>query len=108
MNEVPISAEEPSPNYDVLLMEGRMADGSQCWTATHPQLPGCTGTGRTGREAAESLDKSRVAWLEAARRSGVHPPATSSPLFYTTVFLPAPGATRATALAGAEMHIVRA
>lgn len=49
-------------------------DGS--YTATHPELPGCVGTGLTMSEALFNLNKARDTWIEAAVKIGrpVPPP----------------------------------
>jgi len=94
--------------YDVLLAEGKLPDGSICWTAQHPQLPGCNATGRNEDEALENLAKSREAWLKVAADLTEDVPNGSDHPVFTTMFLPVPGANRLTAAVAINSQMVPA
>lgn len=93
-------------DYDVVLVEGILLDGSKCWTALHPQLPGCNATGRGAEEALQNLEMSREAWLAIATKLGEPLPAGSENPVFTTTYLPVPGATRVTTPATVESQLV--
>lgn len=61
--------------YDMVLIEEVLSNGETGWLAVHPDLPGCNATGLTSDEAAVNLEKSKDAWMEAARVLGDDIPA---------------------------------
>lgn len=49
--------------YPVVIHPDRYPDGSRCWVASHPDLPGCMADGDTVEEARRLLDLARLAYL---------------------------------------------
>lgn len=79
---------ELTGDYSVILVEGQLPDQSICWTALHPELPGCTGAGRTADEAQANLARSKAAWLMTAEKLNEPIPEPPANPFYTTAYLP--------------------
>ncbi|CAN5267369.1 hypothetical protein BH23GEM2_BH23GEM2_14800 [soil metagenome] len=55
----------------------RATHGRLVWLATHPDLPGCFGYGDTKAEALESLQQSRVAYIQHLLAKGFTVPQPS-------------------------------
>ncbi len=66
-----------SPEYPVVVYPDHCTDGSFCYVATHPDLPGCAAHGDTIPEARALLGDARVAYLAAVAADGKDAPAPS-------------------------------
>jgi predicted RNase H-like HicB family nuclease len=77
--------------YDTLLFEEFMPDGQVIWTAVHPELQGCSATGKNDTEALENLTVARDSWLEIADRLGHQIPTPKEFLSVQRVFASRPG-----------------
>ncbi len=49
--------------YAVHVYPDRCTDGTECWVAEHPALPGCTAWDDTAELAKLRLDQARAAYL---------------------------------------------
>jgi predicted RNase H-like HicB family nuclease len=58
--------QESTKFYAVDAYEG-VVDGQPVWTATHPELLGCTAVGASQDEAISRLEEAREAWIATAR-----------------------------------------
>ena len=67
-------------DYPIVTYRESFTNGSDGWIALHPDLEGCVGYGHTRKEARESLDQARAAYLRLMERLGrtVPPPPESS------------------------------
>ena len=93
---------EIETGFSIFLVEELRADGSVVWTALHPELQGCNGTGFSQPEALANLNKSREAWLSVAGKTGTPIPVPAGEPVITTIFSPARGANMMTTT-GQEM-----
>ena len=68
-------------SYPVVVSPDTCTDGSFCYVAGHPDLPGCAAHGRTIAEARERLADARTAYLKHLQATGqpVPPPNKSQP-----------------------------
>lgn len=67
--------------YPVFVMPDARTDGSFCYVAYHPDLPGCVGYGDGIMEAKVSLANARGAYLKhLIARSEVPPVPSASPM----------------------------
>src|SRR5690554_6920796 len=64
--------------YRVNVRPDVMTDGSRCYMAEHPDLPGCIAYGRTIREARASLALAQAAYLQNLRDRGIGLPEPSA------------------------------
>ena len=53
-----------SERYAIRVYPDLCTDGSYCWVAEHPDLPGCSVDAETIEEAKRLLDAARVAYLD--------------------------------------------
>ena len=65
-------------DYPVVIRPDFCTDGSFCYIAEHPDLPGCVAYAPTQSEARRLLDKARDAYLASLTKDGVAPPPPSS------------------------------
>lgn len=99
-------SQQPLPSaYQVLIVEGRLRDGSPCWTAVHPDLPGCNATGRTPEDARAGLDRAREAWLNVTISLNETVPAETANPVESTIYLPDVAVPRA--LAGSDTETLK-
>lgn len=72
--------------YPVHVYPDVCTDGSTCWVATHPDLPGCSAHGTDLSEAKERLKQARTAYLKFLRDSGkeIPIPDPTSPVEWQT------------------------
>lgn len=57
--------------YRLHLYKDRYSDGTECWVAEHPELPGCASYGATEQEAKEGLETARRVYLRRLERRGI-------------------------------------
>lgn len=60
--------------YPVFVQPDYCTDGSFCWVAVHPDLPGCAAHAEGPTEAKILLDQAREAYLRHLQREGITPP----------------------------------
>lgn len=54
----------------IVITRNRLSDGTECFIAEDPSLPGCITYGKTEDEAMEMLDDARRAYLRVVPRAG--------------------------------------
>lgn len=64
-------------DYETLVFPDTMSDGSQCYVAEHPGLPGCVGYGPTPEDAKSSLARATEAYRRALQAAGSPAPKTN-------------------------------
>jgi predicted RNase H-like HicB family nuclease len=64
--------------YPRLVRPDAFTDGSFCYVAEHPDLPGCVAYGRTLTEAADNLELARAAYLTQLISEGASIPMPAS------------------------------
>lgn len=67
-------------SYPIIVKESAYTDGSPCYEAEHPDLPGCMGQGDSINEAIEDLHHARYLYIESLLEDGLPIPAPSDPL----------------------------
>lgn len=67
-------------SYPIIVQESTYTDGSPCYEAKHPDLPGCMGQGDSISEAIEDLHHARYLYIESLLEDGLPVPASSDPL----------------------------
>ncbi len=67
-------------SYPIIVKESTYTDGSPCYEAEHPDLPGCMGQGNSVPEAIEDLRHSRYLYIESLIEDGLPIPTPSDPL----------------------------
>jgi antitoxin HicB len=70
--------------YPIVVKESTYTDGSLCYEAEHPDLPGCRGQGDSTDEAIENIHDARYLYIESLLEDGLPVPPPSDPL--PTVF----------------------
>lgn len=65
-----MSSENPEIDYPVVVYPDVLTDGSVCYVAEHPDLPGCVAHGDTIDEAKGLLDKARTAYKRHVTETG--------------------------------------
>jgi predicted RNase H-like HicB family nuclease len=58
-----MSGPDKAKDYSIFVHPDLCTDGSFCWVAEHPDLPGCAAHSRSLREAKELLAHARAAYL---------------------------------------------
>jgi len=56
--------------YRIKAEESEYTDGSKCYRAFHPELPGCSSHGETPQEALKDLNDARKCYLETLLETG--------------------------------------
>jgi len=56
--------------HSVLVIRHRLDDGTECFIAEDPSLPGCISYGKTEDEAMEMLADARRGYLRVVPRAG--------------------------------------
>lgn len=56
--------------YPTVIMPDTYPDGTPAWVASHPDLPGCTGHGKTPEEARNELAHARRAYVQHLKATG--------------------------------------
>ncbi len=70
-------------SYKTILMPDVRSDGSRCFVARHPELPGCMSDGDTPAEAIANLRDARELYIQSLIEDGLE-----VPLPQTVVVLP--------------------
>jgi predicted RNase H-like HicB family nuclease len=60
--------------YSTEVVPDVCTDGSQCYLASNPELPGCISHGRTPEEAQINLQSARRLYIKALLKRGLHVP----------------------------------
>lgn len=60
--------------YAISVVPERCTDGSLCYRAYHPELPGCMSHGITPDEAIENLSEARQLYIETLLEKGLSVP----------------------------------
>lgn len=60
--------------YRVVVAPEACTDGSRCYMARIPELPGCESHGETVEEARENLEEAKQLYLESLIEDGIEPP----------------------------------
>lgn len=61
-------------SYAVEVVPDECTDGSLCYRASHPELPGCTSHGDTPEEAVENLEDAKRLYIETLLEKGLEIP----------------------------------
>jgi predicted RNase H-like HicB family nuclease len=61
----------PAVRYPMVVYPDVCTDGSFCYVAEHPDLPGCAAHGNTLTEAKERLVRAREAYIAQLRSEGL-------------------------------------
>jgi len=77
---VPTIEEYMNLSYPIIVKESTYTDGSPCYEAEHPDLPGCLGQGDSVNEAIEDLNHARHLYIESLIEDGLPVPPPSDPL----------------------------
>lgn len=72
-------------SYSVIVEQDEFTDGTPCFIASHPELPGCKGQGLTVVDAQKDLDGAREDYIAALIEDGLEVPET--PLFVSLTLL---------------------
>ena len=67
-------------SYPIIVRKSTYTDGSSCYEAEHPDLPGCMGQGDSINEAIEDLQHARQLYIESLIEDGLSIPVPSDPL----------------------------
>ncbi|MEW6108518.1 MAG: type II toxin-antitoxin system HicB family antitoxin [Nitrospirota bacterium] len=60
--------------YDVIVTPEECTDGTLCYRAEHPQLPGCMSHGQTPEEAIRNLIEAKRLYIETLLERGLDVP----------------------------------
>lgn len=60
--------------YRILIIPDTYTDGTPCYVAQHPELPGCMAQGDTPEEALASLHDARADYLYFLKEDGLPAP----------------------------------
>jgi len=60
--------------YGIRVVPERCTDGSPCYRAYHPELPGCMSHGTTPEEAIENLIEAKQLYIETLLEKGISVP----------------------------------
>lgn len=77
---MPTNEEYMNWSYPIIVKESTYTDGSSCYEAEHPDLPGCMGQGDSVNEAIEDLNHARYLYIESLIEDGLPVPPPSDPL----------------------------
>jgi len=55
--------------HPIVITRDRLGDGTECFVAEDPALPGCVSYGKTPDEAMEMLEDARRAYLRVVPRA---------------------------------------
>ncbi|MFN3479020.1 MAG: type II toxin-antitoxin system HicB family antitoxin [Thermodesulfovibrionales bacterium] len=61
-------------NYDIVVVPEECTDGSLCYRAEHPQLPGCMSHGVTPEEALINLVEAKRLYIQTLLDNGLEVP----------------------------------
>ncbi|MDP2728187.1 MAG: type II toxin-antitoxin system HicB family antitoxin [Dehalococcoidia bacterium] len=61
-------------SYAVEVVPDECTDGTLCYRANHPELPGCTSHGDTPEEAIQNLEDARRLYIETLLEKGIDIP----------------------------------
>lgn len=61
-------------NYDIVVVPEECTDGSLCYRAEHPQLPGCMSHGVTPEEALINLTEAKRLYIQTLLDKGLEVP----------------------------------
>lgn len=67
-------------SYPIVVKESTYTDGSPCYEAEHPDIPGCKGQGDSIDEAIEDLRDAKYLYIESLLEDGLPIPSPSDPL----------------------------
>ncbi|MDI6890167.1 MAG: type II toxin-antitoxin system HicB family antitoxin [Thermodesulfovibrionales bacterium] len=65
--------------YDIIITPEECTDGSLCYRAEHPQLPGCMSHGSNPEEALRNLIEAKRLYIETLLDKGLDVPLPSRP-----------------------------
>ena len=60
--------------YETVVNEDTATDGSPCYVARHPELPGCMSHGATPEEAVANLREARELYIRSLLEDGLDVP----------------------------------
>ena len=60
-------------DHSVVIEADRLGDGTECFVARDPELPGCVSYGKTPAEAVEMLKDARRAYLAVLKAEAERP-----------------------------------
>lgn len=58
-------------DHATVIKRDRLSDGTECFVAEDPALPGCVAYGKTAVEAAEQFEEVKQAYLRVADRKNI-------------------------------------
>lgn len=61
-------------SYAIQVVPDQCTDGTLCYRASHPELPGCTSHGDTPEEAIENLQDARRLYIQTILEKGMNVP----------------------------------
>lgn len=70
--------------YAINVVPEQCTDGSPCYRAYHPELPGCMSHGTTPEEAIDNLSEAKQLYIETLLKKGLSVPKPQRALTFTS------------------------
>ncbi len=94
--------------YKIILAPDVRSDGTQCFVARHPELPGCMSDGDTREEAIKNLRDARELYIQSLIEDGMEvPPPETMPVRPATTTAGGSASVKATGLWEVQWFDVR-